>query len=78
MTPTGSAVYHATEVWPLVHAERAALAADLADLTGEQWVTPSLCTGLTVREVLAHLTAGAITTAVRILCGCGRGPALNP
>ena len=45
--------------WALVHAERAALADDLAGLTDEQWATPSLCSGLTVREVLAHLTAGA-------------------
>jgi uncharacterized protein (TIGR03083 family) len=56
-------------VWPLVHAERAALAADLADLTDEQWATPSLCTGLTVREVLAHLTAGASLNPVRWLAG---------
>ena len=27
---------HTIGIWPLVHAERAALAADLADLTGEQ------------------------------------------
>jgi uncharacterized protein (TIGR03083 family) len=60
---------HATGIWPLVHAERAALAADLADLTGEQWATPSLCTGLTVREVLAHLTAGASLNPVRWLAG---------
>ncbi|GAA3223232.1 maleylpyruvate isomerase family mycothiol-dependent enzyme [Nonomuraea helvata] len=57
------------DLWSLIHAERAALAADLADLTGEQWVTPSLCTGLTVREVLAHLTAGATLNPVRWLAG---------
>jgi uncharacterized protein (TIGR03083 family) len=62
-------VQHGTGIWPLVHAERAALAADLADLTGEQWATPSLCTGLTVREVLAHLTAGASLNPVRWLAG---------
>jgi uncharacterized protein (TIGR03083 family) len=60
---------HTIGVWPLVHAERAALAADLADLTGEQWATPSLCTGLTVREVLAHLIAGASLNPVRWLAG---------
>ncbi|MFD8078758.1 maleylpyruvate isomerase family mycothiol-dependent enzyme [Streptomyces sp. NPDC059718] len=58
-----------TGVWPLIHAERAALAADLADLTDERWATPSLCTGLTVREVLAHLTAGASLNAVRWMAG---------
>jgi uncharacterized protein (TIGR03083 family) len=60
---------HTIGIWPLVHAERAALAADLADLTGEQWAAPSLCTGLTVREVLAHLIAGASLNPVRWLAG---------
>ena len=60
---------HAAGIWPLIHAERAALAADLAGLTGEQWATPSLCAGLTVREVLAHLTAGASLNSVRWLAG---------
>ncbi|MGW2287170.1 maleylpyruvate isomerase family mycothiol-dependent enzyme [Streptomyces phaeochromogenes] len=58
-----------TGVWPLIRAERTALAGDLADLTDEQWTTPSLCTGLTVREVLAHLTAGASLNSVRWLAG---------
>lgn len=62
-------LHHATGIWPLVHAERAALAADLANLRDEQWATPSLCTGLTVREVLAHLTAGASLNPVRWLAG---------
>jgi uncharacterized protein (TIGR03083 family) len=65
---------HGPGIWPLVHAERAALAADLADLTDEQWATPSLCAGLTVREVLAHLTAAASLNPVRWLAGvirCG-------
>ncbi|MBC6447772.1 maleylpyruvate isomerase family mycothiol-dependent enzyme [Actinokineospora xionganensis] len=58
-----------TGIWPLAHAERAALAADLADLTDLQWATPSLSTGLTVREVLAHLTAAASLTPARWLAG---------
>jgi uncharacterized protein (TIGR03083 family) len=62
-------VHHASGIWSLVHAERAALAADLADLTGQQWATPSLCTGFTVRQVLAHLTAGASLNPVRWLAG---------
>ncbi|EMD22087.1 maleylpyruvate isomerase family mycothiol-dependent enzyme [Amycolatopsis azurea] len=57
------------EVWPLVHAERAALAEDLAGLTEERWATPSLCAGLTVREVLAHLTSGASLTPLRWMAG---------
>jgi uncharacterized protein (TIGR03083 family) len=59
----------ASGIWSLVHAERAALAADLADLTDQQWATLSLCTGFTVRQVLAHLTAGASLGPVRWLAG---------
>ncbi|MEU1079602.1 maleylpyruvate isomerase family mycothiol-dependent enzyme [Streptomyces sp. NPDC005908] len=61
-----------TEVWGLVHAERAALADDLRELTDDQWATPSLCDGLSVREVLAHLTAGASLDTVRWLAGVVR------
>ncbi|MDG9726933.1 MULTISPECIES: maleylpyruvate isomerase family mycothiol-dependent enzyme [unclassified Streptomyces] len=61
-----------TDVWPLIHAERTALAADLADLTDERWATSSLCAGLTVREVLAHLTAGASLNTLRWLAGVVR------
>ncbi|MFE1028429.1 maleylpyruvate isomerase family mycothiol-dependent enzyme [Streptomyces sp. NPDC058818] len=55
--------------WSLIHAERAALAADLGDMTDERWQTQSLCAGLTVREVLAHLTAGASLNTVRWMAG---------
>jgi uncharacterized protein (TIGR03083 family) len=57
------------DIWALIHAERAALADDLAGLTSEQWATTSLCTELTVREVLAHLTATATLTPLRWLAG---------
>lgn len=57
------------DIWTLIHTERAALADDLADLTDEQWATPSLCAGLTVREVLAHLTAAASMGPLRWLAG---------
>lgn len=55
--------------WPLVHSERAVLVADLADLSDEQWTTRSLCSELMVREVLAHLIAGASLNSVRWLAG---------
>lgn len=54
-----------TDIWPSVHAERAALAADLAGLSDEQWTTPSLCGEYSVREVLAHLTAAATLGPLR-------------
>jgi uncharacterized protein (TIGR03083 family) len=64
-----AARHRPTEVWPLIHAERAALATDLAGLADEQWQTPSLCAGLSVREVLAHLTAGASLNPGQWLAG---------
>lgn len=56
-------------IWPLIHTERAALAADLAGLTDQQWATPSLCDGLSVREVLAHVCSAAQLNPVRWLAG---------
>ena len=47
------------DVWPMIHGERKALAADLEALTDEQWETPSLCGDWTVRDALAHMTATA-------------------
>ncbi len=46
-------------LWELIHAERAALAEELAELDEEQWRRQSLSTQWTVEEVVAHLTAGA-------------------
>jgi uncharacterized protein (TIGR03083 family) len=51
-----------TDIWPVVHAERKALMGDVADLSGEQWSSPSLCGGWTVRDVLAHMVATAKMT----------------
>lgn len=46
-------------------AQRASLADDLRALTDEQWATESLCTGWTVQDVVAHLTAAASLGRVR-------------
>ncbi|GAA2155256.1 maleylpyruvate isomerase family mycothiol-dependent enzyme [Kitasatospora kazusensis] len=51
-----------TDPWPVIHAERRALLADVVELTPKQWLTPSLCPGRTVRDTLAHLTATARMT----------------
>ena len=48
--------------WPVIHAERAALADDLAVVAPDRWSTPSLCTGWSVHEVLGHMTATAMMT----------------
>ena len=51
------------EVWPTVHEVRRSLAADLSALTEQQWATPSMCAGWTVRDALAHMTGTAKLTA---------------
>jgi uncharacterized protein (TIGR03083 family) len=58
-----------SELWAMVHAERAALAEDLAELNHAQWTAGSLCTEFTVREVVAHLTSGASLGPVRWMAG---------
>lgn len=50
------------DIWSTIHAERKALASDLSGLTADQWSTPSLCEGWSVRDVLAHMTATAKIT----------------
>lgn len=47
------------KIWALAHAERAALAQDLASLTAEQWQHATLCGSWDVEQVVAHLTAAA-------------------
>ena len=49
------------------HAERAALAEDLAGLDEDQWARRTLCGRWTVEEVVAHLTAAARTGRTRWL-----------
>ena len=49
-------------IWPTIHAERRALADDVAGLSDEQWQTQSLCTEWTVHDVLAHQLSAAHMT----------------
>ena len=51
-------------LWPLVRAERTALADALRRLPDESWTAPSLCPSWSVRDVVAHLTAGASTATL--------------
>jgi uncharacterized protein (TIGR03083 family) len=46
-------------LWALAHAERAALAEDLAGLGAGQWRHDTLCGDWDVEQVVAHLTAAA-------------------
>jgi uncharacterized protein (TIGR03083 family) len=56
-----------TDVWPAIHAERAALVADLEGLTAAQWATQSLCADWTIEQTVAHLSAAASTGRLRWL-----------
>ena len=62
----------AADIWSLVHAERAALAADLAGLTPEQWATASLCEGWSVEQVLAHQVFTARTSVLGFFTGLAK------
>ena len=55
------------DLYPLVVDERRRLAARLDTLTDEQWATPSLCAGWTVRDVAAHLVFPATTSKLRMI-----------
>jgi len=59
----------ASDPWPIIHAERRALVADLEPLTDTQWSTPSLCAEWSVRQCLAHMTATAKMTPPRFFAG---------
>lgn len=60
------------DVWPIVHAERAALIDDLTPLDDQQWAKPSLCAGWTVHDVVAHLINTARTTRIGFVVGLAR------
>lgn len=59
-------------VWQSIDVEREALADQLAQVDEAQWSTPSLCAGLTVREVLAHLTVSGAVSGPRWFAGVVR------
>jgi uncharacterized protein (TIGR03083 family) len=60
------------DVWPMVHAERAALIDDLSHVDDERWDEPSLCDGWTVHDVVAHLVDTARTTRLGFVVGLVR------
>jgi uncharacterized protein (TIGR03083 family) len=59
----------AESIWPIIHAERQALADDLTGLSPRQWQTPSLSRDWSVHDVLAHLVAAAKMTRLRFFPG---------
>lgn len=60
------------DVWPIVHAARAALIHDLESLDDRLWEQPSLCEEWTVHDVVAHLVDTARTTRLGFMFGLAR------
>jgi uncharacterized protein (TIGR03083 family) len=60
------------DVWTMVHAERAALIADLEGVDGPRWDEPSLCPGWSVHDVVAHLVDTARTTRLGFVVAMAR------
>ncbi len=58
--------------WPAIHAERDALAADLASIDQAGWDTPSMCSRWTVRQTLGHMTATARMTPPQFFLSMAR------
>ncbi len=57
------------EVWPMLHAERADFVDYLRTLSPADWGRPSLAEGWRVKDVVAHLIAGAKSTPPRFIRG---------
>ncbi len=55
------------DMWSVIATERGALADDLASLDDSAWETPSLCTGWSVRDAVAHVIATAEMTPPRFV-----------
>jgi uncharacterized protein (TIGR03083 family) len=55
------------DMWAVVATERGALADDLARLDDASWDAPSLCTGWSVRDAVAHVVATAEMTPPKFL-----------
>ena len=60
------------DVWAMVHAERAALIADLEGVDAARWDEPSLCPGWSVHDVVAHLVDTARTTRLGFVVAMAR------
>jgi uncharacterized protein (TIGR03083 family) len=60
------------DIWPMVHAERAALIADLEHIDEAQWAQPSPCDGWTVHDVVAHMVDVAATTRLGFVVDMAR------
>ncbi|HUY64179.1 MAG TPA: maleylpyruvate isomerase family mycothiol-dependent enzyme [Acidimicrobiales bacterium] len=60
------------DVWPMIHAERAACADMVAGLSSEQMGTPSLCGGWSVGQVVGHMIAACQETPLHFFTGLAK------
>lgn len=61
-----------TSIWPVIHAERKSLLADLEPLADDKWSTQSLCSGWTVLEATGHMIASARMTPPQFILGLAK------
>lgn len=64
-------------MWGHIDAERSGLADMLSELSPDQWSTPSLCVGWTVRDVAVHLTQAHIGLGRVLKMAIGSGFRFN-
>jgi uncharacterized protein (TIGR03083 family) len=57
------------DTWELIGTERARLVEALTKLDDEQWAMPSLCTGWSTKDALAHVVSTAEMTPPRFFVG---------
>jgi len=55
--------------WPVIHAERHALADDLSGLSNAQWRTQSQCGDWDVHQLLGHMLVTETTTPAKFFAG---------
>jgi uncharacterized protein (TIGR03083 family) len=57
------------QTWKLIHSARGATADSLAELSPDQWASPSLCAGWSVQDTAGHIVVGGEQTPVRFMAG---------
>ena len=57
------------DYWPIVREEKTRLIDELEPLTDAQWDTPTLCEEWRVRDVVAHIAAGANVSKAKAVLG---------
>ena len=64
-----AAVTDSAQLWDLTHEQRARVADVLAGISETDWATPSLCTGWSVKDVVAHMVSTHLMTPGKFIGG---------